>query len=176
MPVGFWNDPDGSAYRRAYFERYPGIWHHGDFAELTAHDGIVMYGRSDATLNPGGVRIGTAEIYRVLEQLPEIADSVAVGQQWQGDTRIVLFVQLAAAATLDDALRERICRSLRRDASPRHVPKLILAVGDIPRTLNGKTSERAVADAMHGRAVGNLTALANPASLADFADRPELQA
>jgi acetoacetyl-CoA synthetase len=174
MPVSFWNDPDGSAYRAAYFERYAGVWHHGDFAELTAHDGIVMYGRSDATLNPGGVRIGTAEIYRVLEKLPEIADCVAVGQEWQGDSRIVLFVQLAGDAVLDDALCRRIGQSLRAAASPRHVPKRILAVDDVPRTLNGKISERAVTDAVHGRAIGNLTALANPEALNAFRDRPEL--
>jgi acetoacetyl-CoA synthetase len=176
MPVAFWNDPDGNAYRAAYFERYPGVWHHGDFAELTAHEGIVMYGRSDATLNPGGVRIGTAEIYRILESIPEIEDSVAVGQQWADDTRVVLFVQLAGELELDQPLRDRIRKVLRAEASPRHVPKLILAVTDIPRTLNGKTSERAVADAIHDREIGNLTALANPASLDNFRNRPELKA
>lgn len=176
MPVGFFNDDDGSRYRRAYFERYPGLWHHGDFAELTGHDGIVMYGRSDATLNPGGVRIGTAEIYRILEDLPEIEDSVVVGQAFDGDIRIVLFVRLAAGSTLDARLEEEIRRQLRTKASPRHVPARVLEVADIPRTLSGKLSERAVGDAIHGRRIGNLTALANPDALDDFQDRPELKA
>jgi len=176
MPVGFWNDADGSAYHSAYFERYAGVWHHGDFAALTEHGGIVMYGRSDTTLNAGGVRIGTAEIYRVLESLPEIVDSVAVGQQWDDDTRVVLFVQLADGCRLDDELGDRIRRELRSKASPRHVPRLILEVADIPRTLNGKTSERAVSDAIHGRDVGNLAALANPESLEFFRNRAELEA
>jgi len=176
MPVAFWNDPDGAAYRRAYFERYPGVWHHGDFAELTAHGGIVMHGRSDSTLNPGGVRIGTAEIYRILERLPEIADSVVIAQQWGGDTRIVLFVRLARQDALDAATEDAIRRAIRGGASPRHVPARIVAVPDIPRTLNGKTSERAVSDAIHGREIGNLSALANPDSIAAFRDRPELMA
>jgi len=174
MPIGFWNDPDGAAYRRAYFERFPGVWHHGDFAELTENDGIVMHGRSDATLNPGGVRIGTAEIYRVLEGMPEIRDSVVVGQSWDGDTRIVLFVTLADGQALDAALAGRIRSMIRSTASPKHVPAKIVAIGDIPRTLNGKTSERAVSDAIHGREVGNLSALANPDALARFRGLPEL--
>jgi acetoacetyl-CoA synthetase len=174
MPVSFWNDPDGDAYRRAYFERYPGIWHHGDFAEITAHGGVVMYGRSDATLNPGGVRIGTAEIYRILERVPEIADAVVSAQEWDGDTRIVLFVQLKTGCSLDDELRRQIRRALREQASPRHVPARILSVADIPRTLSGKVSERAVTDAIHGRTIGNLKALANPNSLEGFRSRPEL--
>jgi acetoacetyl-CoA synthetase len=175
MPIGFWNDPSGAIYRRTYFERFPGVWHHGDFAELTEHDGIIMHGRSDATLNPGGVRIGTAEIYRIVEQFPEIADSVVVGQQWNDDTRIVLFVVLAAMANLDATMLEKLRQAIRSGASPRHVPAKILAVADVPRTLNGKISERAVSDAIHGREVANLTALANPDSLSGFADRPELQ-
>ena len=174
MPIGFWNDPDGIACKKAYFERFPGVWHHGDFAEITEHEGIVMHGRSDATLNPGGVRIGTAEIYRVLEGMPEIRDSVAVGQDWDGDTRIVLFVTLAEGHAFDAALESRIRGRIRAVASPRHVPARIVAVTDIPRTLNGKTSERAVADAIHGREVGNLGALANPDSVARFRDLPEL--
>jgi acetoacetyl-CoA synthetase len=174
MPIGFWNDADGSAYRRAYFERFPGVWHHGDFAELTERGGVVMYGRSDATLNPGGVRIGTAEIYRILDDIEEIRDSVVVAQLWDGDTRIVLFVTLANGIDLDAALEERIRRSIRAAASPRHVPSRILKLTDIPRTLNGKTSERAVSDAIHGRAIGNLSALANPAALDQFRDLPEL--
>lgn len=175
MPIGFWNDPDGSAYHRAYFERFPSVWHHGDFAELTEHGGIIMHGRSDATLNPGGVRIGTSEIYRILETLPEVSDAVVVGQRWDGDTRIVLFVVPAAGTACDDALREIIRQALRSDASPRHVPAQIVAVDDIPRTLNGKISERAVSDAVHGRPIGNLTAIANPESLAGFTDCPELE-
>jgi acetoacetyl-CoA synthetase len=176
MPIEFWNDPDGRAFRHAYFERFPGVWHHGDFAEITEHDGIVMLGRSDTTLNPGGVRIGTGEIYRVLEKLPEIVDSVAVGQEWQDDTRIVLFVMLRPEVALDAAVEDRIRRALRTGASPRHVPARILAVADIPRTLNGKISERAVSDAVHGRPIGNLTALVNPGSLEEFRDRRELRA
>jgi acetoacetyl-CoA synthetase len=175
MPVCFWNDPEGTAYRRAYFERFPSVWHHGDFAELTETGGIIMYGRSDATLNPGGIRIGTAEIYRILEQLPEITDSVVVGQAWDGDTRVVLFVVLAPACTLDDQLEQKIRAALRSDASPHHVPARIVSVTDIPRTLSGKISERAVSDALHGKTIENLTALANPGSVAQFANRSELE-
>jgi acetoacetyl-CoA synthetase len=175
MPIGFWNDPAGTAYRHAYFERYASVWHHGDFAEITAHEGIVMHGRSDATLNPGGIRIGTSEIYRILEALPEIADAVVVGQSWDGDTRIVLFVVPAGSRTLDDELIATIRGAVRSGASPHHVPARIVAVEDIPRTLSGKISERAVSDAIHGREVANLTALANPEALAEFEDRPELR-
>ena len=175
MPICFWNDPDGSAYHRAYFERFASVWHHGDFAELTEHGGIIMHGRSDATLNPGGVRIGTAEIYRILETMPDISDAVVIGQQWDGDTRIILFIVPVAGATCDDAMRDKIRQALRSGASPRHVPARIVAVHDIPRTLNGKTSEQAVSDAVHGRPIGNLTALANPDSVGAFADCPELK-
>jgi acetoacetyl-CoA synthetase len=174
MPVGFWNDPDREKYRRAYFERFPNVWCHGDFAELTAHDGLTIYGRSDAVLNPGGVRIGTAEIYRIVEQLPEIAESVAVDQEWRGDTRIVLFVRLRPGAVLDDDLQGKIRAALRAQASPRHVPAKILPVADIPRTMNGKVVERAVRDAVHGRASASLGVLANPDALAHFRSRPEL--
>ena len=174
MPVGFWNDPDGAKYRRAYFARYPNVWCHGDYAELTAHDGLVIYGRSDAVLNPGGVRIGTAEIYRVVEQLPEIDECVAIDQQWEGDTRMVLFVRLCAGAALDEDLRARIRAALRAQASPRHVPAKILAVPDIPRTLNGKVVEIAVRDVVHGREPANLHVLANPGALAHFRGRAEL--
>jgi acetoacetyl-CoA synthetase len=174
MPVGFWNDPDGSKYRRAYFERFPNVWHHGDYAELTAHGGLIIYGRSDAVLNPGGVRIGTAEIYRIVEQFPEIAESVVVGQDWAGDTRVVLFVRLQAGHALDAALEQRLREEIRNRASPRHVPARILAVADIPRTMNGKIVELAVRDAIHGRPVGNRDALANPEALDYFRDRPEL--
>ena len=165
MPVYFWNDPDGDKYRAAYFSKVPGVWCHGDRAELTAHDGIIIYGRSDATLNPGGVRIGTAEIYRQVEQLPEVLESVAVGQRWQGDERIVLFVRLREGATLDDALCDRIRKQVRANTTPRHVPAKILQVDDIPRTVSGKISELAVRAVIHGETVKNTDALANPRSL-----------
>jgi acetoacetyl-CoA synthetase len=175
MPIGFWNDAAGSAYRKAYFERFPSVWHHGDFAELTDHGGMIMYGRSDATLNPGGIRIGTAEIYRILEQLPEIADAVVVGQAWEDDTRIVLFVVPAGGQPLTPAMEASIRHALRAGASPHHVPARIVGVSDIPRTLSGKISERAVSDALHGRSIANLTALANPGSIAEFCNPPELR-
>jgi acetoacetyl-CoA synthetase len=166
MPVGFWNDPDGEKYHAAYFSKVPGVWCHGDRAELTAHEGIIIYGRSDATLNPGGVRIGTAEIYRQVEQLPEILESVAVGQHWQGDERVVLFVRLREDLRLDDALRERIRQQIRNNTTPRHVPAKILQVADIPRTISGKISELAVRAVIHGETVKNTDALANPGALA----------
>jgi acetoacetyl-CoA synthetase len=175
MPVCFWNDPSGTAYRNAYFDRFDSVWHHGDFAELTAHGGVILYGRSDATLNPGGIRIGTAEIYRILEQLPEIADAVVVDQSWQDDTRVVLFVVLRNSEPLTEAIETAIRRALRNGASPHHVPARIVAVSDIPKTLSGKISERAVSDALHGRPIANLTALANPDAVAEFRDRAELK-
>ncbi len=175
MPVGFWNDADGRKYRAAYFERFPNVWHHGDYAELTAHDGVVIYGRSDTVLNPGGVRIGTAEIYRIVEQFPEIAESIVVDQEWGDDTRVVLFVRLQAGHALDAALTRRLRDELKARASPRHVPAKILAVADIPRTMNGKLVELAVREAIHGRTIGNRDALANPEALAYFIGRPELQ-
>jgi len=169
MPVGFWNDPDGSRYHDAYFAHYPGVWRHGDWAELTRRGGLVLYGRSDATLNPGGVRIGTAEIYRQVEALPEVVESVAVGQDvGDGDQRVVLFVVLADDLELDDALRDHIRRRLREHASPRHVPDLILQVSDVPRTRSGKVSEIAVREAIHGRPVRNTEALANPEVLDEY--------
>ncbi len=169
MPVYFWNDPDGEKYRAAYFSKVPGVWCHGDRAELTKHDGIIIYGRSDATLNPGGVRIGTAEIYRQVEQLPEVLESVAVGQRWQGDERIVLFVRLRDGVQLDDALREKIKKQIRDNTTPRHVPAKILQVADIPRTVSGKISELAVRAVIHGEPVKNTDALANPQALESFA-------
>jgi acetoacetyl-CoA synthetase len=175
MPIGFWNDPDGSKYHSAYFERFPNVWHHGDYAELTAHDGLIIYGRSDAVLNPGGVRIGTAEIYRIVEQFPEVAESIVIAQEWQADTRVVLFVRLQPGHALDASLAERLRREIRSRASPRHVPAKILAVADIPRTMNGKIVEVAVREAVHGRPVGNRDALANPEALDYFRDRPELR-
>jgi len=174
MPTGFWNDPEGARYRAAYFERFPGIWHHGDWAELTERDGIVIYGRSDATLNPGGVRIGTAEIYRQVEQLDEVLESIVVGQDVDGDVRVVLFVVLREGLTLDDALRDRIRKRIRDNTTPRHVPAKILQVSDIPRTKSGKITELAVRDVLHGRPVKNREALANPAALDLFRDLAEL--
>jgi acetoacetyl-CoA synthetase len=175
MPIGFWNDPDGRKYRAAYYDRFPGIWHHGDFAERTEHKGIIIHGRSDATLNPGGVRIGTAEIYRQVEQLEAVQEAVVIGQDWEGDVRVLLFVVLKSGFRLDDALRDRIKKQVRQGASPRHVPARIVAVPDIPRTKSGKITELAVRDIVHGRPVKNKEALANPEALDLFRDIPELQ-
>ena len=174
MPVSFWDDPDGRKYRAAYFEHFPGVWRHGDWAERTGHDGLIIYGRSDATLNPGGVRIGTAEIYRQVERLPEVVESLVIAQDWEDDVRVVLFVRLRDGLALDEPLRERIRREIRSHASPHHVPKKILQVADLPRTINGKLSELAVRAAVHGRAIGNKDALANPQALEIFRDMPEL--
>jgi len=174
MPIGFWNDPDDARYRAAYFERFPGAWHHGDWVRQTEHGGFVMLGRSDAVLNPGGVRIGTAEIYRQVEQLDEVVESIAVGQHWEGDVRVVLFVVLREGVELEDALRERIRDTIRRGASPRHVPARVVQVDDIPRTRSGKITELAVRDVVHGRAVKNVEALANPEALDQFRSREEL--
>ena len=179
MPVSFWNDPAGEKYRSAYFEHFPNVWRHGDWAELTPNDGVVIYGRSDATLNPGGVRIGTAEIYRQVEQLPEVIESLVIGQtlgsDMSEDMRVVLFVRLAPGLTLDDALRQRIRARIRDNTSPHHVPKKIIQVADIPRTISGKITELAVRDVVHGRPVKNRDALANPEALELFRDLPELQ-
>ena len=174
MPVGFWHDPDGLRYRAAYFERFPGVWHHGDYAMLTTRGGLVILGRSDAVLNPGGVRIGTAEIYRQVEQLPEVLESVAVGQEVGHDVRVVLFVKLREGVALDEALAERIRRQIRANTTPRHVPARILQVPEIPRTISGKVVELAVREAIHGRPLRNTAALANPAALDHFRGRPEL--
>jgi acetoacetyl-CoA synthetase len=174
IPIGFWNDPDGARYRAAYFERFPGIWCHGDFAEWTRHGGIVIHGRSDATLNPGGVRIGTAEIYAQVETIPEVVEALAIGQARDGDVRIVLFVRLRDDVALDDDLIARIKSVIRSGATPRHVPAKVVAVPDIPRTKSGKIVELAVREVVHGRDVRNLEALANPEALAFFRDRPEL--
>jgi acetoacetyl-CoA synthetase len=175
MPIGFWNDPDGRKYHAAYFERFPGVWTHGDYVELTEHDGVIIYGRSDAVLNPGGVRIGTAEIYRQVEQLPEVVESLVIGQQWNGDERIVLFVRLRDGVTLDDDFADRIRAHIRANATPRHVPARIVQVSDIPRTKSGKIVELAVRDVVHGRPVKNREALANPDALDQYRDRTELQ-
>lgn len=174
MPVKFWNDADGKKYHAAYFDRFPGIWCHGDFAEKTPQGGFIIYGRSDATLNPGGVRIGTAEIYRQVEQLPEVLESIVIGQDWQGDERVILFVKLQEGLTLDEALVKRIKDVIRDNTTPRHVPAKVLQVADIPRTKSGKLVELAVREAVHGRAVQNSEALANAEALAYFRDCPEL--
>jgi acetoacetyl-CoA synthetase len=174
QPVGFWNDPDGKKYRAAYFERFPRVWHHGDFAELTQNNGLIIYGRSDAVLKPGGVRIGTAEIYAAVEGLEEILESIAIGQNWYQDVRVVLFVRLKEGVTLDEPLKQKIRETIRKNATQRHVPSKIIAVPDIPRTLSGKITEIAVRDVVHGRAVKNTDALANPSALEYFRDLPEL--
>ena len=175
MPVGFWNDPDGRKYHAAYFETYPDVWRHGDWVEFTRHDGIIIYGRSDAVLNPGGVRIGTAEIYRQVEQLDEIAESLVIGQQWDHDERIVLFVRLKDGVSLTPELEDRVRRRIRQSTSPRHVPARIVAVPEIPRTKSGKIVELAVRDVVHGREIKNREALANPEALEYFRNREELE-
>ena len=179
MPVGFWNDTDGSKYHAAYFDRFENIWCHGDFAELTAHGGMIIYGRSDATLNPGGVRIGTAEIYRQVEQLPEVVESLVIGQDWppgkNDDVRVVLFVKLADGHVLDEALIDRIKRQIRDNTTPRHVPAKVVQVQDIPRTKSGKIVELAVRNVVHDQPVKNVEALANPEALDEFRDRAELR-
>jgi len=176
MPLGFWNDPDGARYRAAYFETYPGVWRHGDWSEITAHDGMVIHGRSDAVLNPGGVRIGTAEIYRQVERLDEVVESIVIGQEWDSDVRVVLFVRLREGLTLDEALTQRIKQTIRANATPRHVPAVILQVPDIPRTKSNKIVELAVRAVVHGLPVKNAEALANPEALEHFRSRPELAA
>ncbi|MEQ1439482.1 acetoacetate--CoA ligase [Fontimonas sp. SYSU GA230001] len=172
MPVGFWNDPDGSRYRAAYFERFPGIWHHGDFAEITAHGGLVITGRSDATLNPGGVRIGTAEIYRVVDAQPEVLESVVVGHRHDGDEDVILFVRLRDGQTLTEELARRIKGAIRAELTPRHVPAKVLACPEVPRTISGKITELAVRNLLHGEPVKNTEALANPQALDYFRNLP----
>jgi acetoacetyl-CoA synthetase len=173
-PIYFWNDPDGSRYHNAYFDRFENVWCHGDWAELTDNDGLIITGRSDAVLNPGGVRIGTSEIYRQVERIPKIVESIAVGQDWQGDVRIVLFVVLKEGETLTESLQSKIKLSVRNNASPRHVPAIILQVKDIPRTRSGKITELAVRDIINNRPLANTEALANPEALEEFKDRTEL--
>jgi len=175
MPIGFYKDDDGARYHAAYFEKFPNVWCHGDYIELTEHDGVIIYGRSDATLNPGGVRIGTAEIYRQVEKLDEVVESIVIGQQWDNDTRVVLFVILREGTTLDEALSTKIKAGIRDRCTPRHVPAKIIQVADIPRTKSGKITELAVRDIIHGRPVKNKEALANPAALDLFADLAELK-
>ncbi len=176
MPIGFWNDPDGAKYRAAYFEKYPNVWRHGDWCEETEHGGLVIYGRSDAVLNPGGVRIGTAEIYRQVEQIDEVMEALVIGQEWEADVRVVLFVKLKEGVQLDDALVNRIKGRIRENTTPRHVPAKVVQVSDIPRTKSGKIVELAVREVVHGRPVKNLEALANPEALEYFRDRSELAA
>jgi len=175
MPIGFWNDEDGQRYHQAYFAQLPGVWCHGDHAELTPRGGIIIYGRSDATLNPGGVRIGTAEIYRQVEKLDEVVESIAIGQEWDDDVRVVLFVKLRAGVVLDEALETAIRKQIRANTTPRHVPARIVQVTDIPRTISGKIVELAVREVVHGREVKNKDALANPEALELFRDREELR-
>ena len=175
MPIRFWNDPDGTKYKSAYFNYFPGIWRHGDWATLTKNGGVVIHGRSDATLNPGGVRIGTAEIYRQVEAFDAIAEAIVIGQKWYDDIRIVLFVKLSDGAELDDQLKNDIRSAVREGATPRHVPAIIIAVPDIPRTRSGKITELAVKDIIHGKTVKNTEALANAEALSHFKNLAELQ-
>ena len=175
MPIHFWNDPDGKKYYDSYFGHYPGVWRHGDWAEVTRDGGVIIYGRSDSVLNPGGVRIGTAEIYRQVEEFDFVQESLVVGQRWDHDERIILFVKLGAGVALTGQMAERIRRAIREHLTPRHVPALILQVSDIPKTLNGKISEAAVRRVIHGEPVKNLESLANPECLDAFRDIPELR-
>lgn len=174
MPVCFWNDPGNKKYHAAYFERFPGVWAHGDFAEITESGGMVIHGRSDAVLNPGGVRIGTAEIYRQVEKLDEVLESIAIGQDWDDDVRIVLFVVMREGIVLDDEIKVRIRKVIRENTTPRHVPAKIIAVAEIPRTISGKIVELAVRNVVHGKPVKNTDALANPAALELFRNIDEL--
>ena len=175
IPVGFWNDENNEKFLDAYFATFPGVWAHGDYAEETEHGGLVIHGRSDAVLNPGGVRIGTAEIYRQVEKIEQVLESIAIGQDWQGDVRVVLFVRLREGVELDETLQERIRQTIRSNTTPRHVPAKILAVTDIPRTISGKIVELAVRNVVHGQPVKNTDALANPQALELFRDRKELE-
>ncbi|MGB1006515.1 MAG: acetoacetate--CoA ligase, partial [Thalassobaculaceae bacterium] len=175
MPIMFWNDDDGAKYHAAYFAKFPNVWCHGDYVELTEHGGMIIYGRSDAVLNPGGVRIGTAEIYRQVERIDEVTEGLVIGQEWRGDVRVVLFVTLRPGVSLDDDLIARIKARIRAEASPRHVPAKILQVAEIPRTKSGKIVELAVRDLVHGRAIKNVEALANPQALDHFRDLEDLR-
>lgn len=174
MPISFWNDPDGAKYNSAYFENWPGVWAHGDYAEITEHGGVIIYGRSDAVLNPGGVRIGTAEIYRQVEKVEEVLDSICIGQQWHDDVRVVLFVVLREGLELDEELVQKIRSTIRANTTPRHVPAKVIQVADIPRTISGKIVELAVRNVVHGKAVKNKEALANPEALVLFENLPAL--
>ena len=175
MPIYFWNDPDFRKYHKAYFSIYPGVWQHGDYIEITEHGGVIIYGRSDATLNPGGVRIGTAEIYRQVENIPEILDSLVIGQDWNSDVRVVLFVKLRESVELSDELVARIKTTIRKNCTPRHVPAKVVSVQDIPYTISGKKVELAVRKVIHGQEVDNRDALANPEALDYYMDLTELK-
>jgi acetoacetyl-CoA synthetase len=175
MPIGLWNDPDGEKLRQSYFNLFPGTWAQGDYAEELPHGAMLIHGRSDAVLNPGGVRIGTAEIYRQVEKIPQVIDSVAIGQQWQDDVRVVLFVHLRDGIELDETLQQQIRQVIRANTTPRHVPAKIVEVSDIPRTISGKVVELAVRNVVHGNTVKNTDALANPQALEQYRDRPELK-
>jgi len=176
MPIGFWNDPQGQRYHDAYFARFPNIWCHGDYAAMTEHGGMIIYGRSDTVLKPGGVRIGTAEIYRQVEQVPEVLEAIVIGQDWDNDVRVVLFVKLREGLVLEDALVQKIRQKIRDNATPRHVPAKVIQVADIPRTKSGKIVELAVRDVVHGRSIKNVEALANPEALALYKNLPQLKA
>jgi acetoacetyl-CoA synthetase len=171
LPIGFWGDDDGSRYRAAYFDKHPGMWSHGDFASWTEHGGIVIHGRSDATLNPGGVRIGTAELYRQVEQMPEVLEALAFARDVGDDVEVVLLVRLNDGVALDSGLQKAIRMRIRTGCSPRHVPALIVAVDDLPRTRSGKLAELAVADAVNGRTVRSTEGLADSAALWAAVDR-----
>ncbi len=175
MPIYFWDDPDGGKYQEAYFTVYPGVWRHGDFILINDRGGVVIYGRSDATLNPGGVRIGTAEIYRPVERMIEVEDSVVVGQSWKGDVRVLLFLKMAPGYKLTEELKKTMRKSIRENASPRHVPAKIIEIDDIPYTLNMKKVEIAVRNVIEGKPVKNKDALKNPEALDQYANMPELQ-
>jgi acetoacetyl-CoA synthetase len=175
MPLYFWNDPDNEKYFNAYFKTFPGVWCHGDFIKITESGGVVIYGRSDATLNPGGVRIGTADIYRQVETLPEIADSIVIGQDWENDVRIILFVKTAVGVDLNESLVNKIKKIIRENTSPRHVPAKIIPIADIPYTINMKKVELAVRNVIHGKPVLNKDALANPEALELYRDLSELR-
>jgi acetoacetyl-CoA synthetase len=175
MPIYFWDDPDGRKYQEAYFSVYPGVWRHGDFILINDRGGVVIYGRSDATLNPSGVRIGTAEIYRPVEKMIEVEDSVVVGQSWKGDVRVLLFVKMAPGYELTEELKKTMRKSIRENASPRHVPAKIIEIDDIPYTLNMKKVEIAVRNVIEGKPVKNKDSLKNPEALDQYANMPELQ-
>ena len=174
MPIGFWQDEDGSKFHDAYFDRFPNTWAHGDYGEMTTTGGVIIHGRSDAVLNPGGVRIGTAEIYRQVEKLAEVVDCLCIGQDWQDDVRVVLFVVLQPDLILDDELIGTIRSAIRAETTPRHVPRFVIQVPDIPRTISGKIVELAVRNVVHDQPVKNTDALANPEALEYFRDLPEL--
>jgi acetoacetyl-CoA synthetase len=175
MPISFWNDPYGRKYHNAYFDVYPGVWKHGDFIEINERGGVVIYGRSDATLNPGGVRIGTSEIYRVVEVLDEVEDSLVIGQDWEGDVRVILFVKLKEGVNLTLDLIKKINNAIRTNCSPRHVPAKVIAIDDIPYTINMKKVEIAIKKIIHGQPVLNRDALKNPESLELFKDIPQMK-